>query len=362
MLLRLRSLAVLVAGIVVAFSLMLRAQQPAPIASVDADVIQLPVLLLFDWADRVKAVDPATYFVSRDAGPAFHPLHVRQQADDPMSVGILLDVDTDRKVMPQIASTIAALAPDSLHPNDHVTVFALDCNLARPLQDVPAEPKTLQAAVDLSLIPALAAMQNKHAVPCTKRVQLWDAMGVVVNDLGHLPGRRVLLAITDGNDHGSAVKWNELLNYAQINGVAVFGYHSNPEAPSQFTLSGSADGTPTFTPILPPDYYTTNSQQHFNSVCAHSGGMIIGTKSGPKTGPLATFIARVRGRYILDLPRFANETPAKHSIVVSIPPTSAFLVRPAGVSVFLPGPNDGKTPAQSRAIPPEPLKEGQPKL
>ncbi len=41
--------------------------------------------------------------------------------------------------MPEINEAIAGLAPTSLHPKDHVSIYALDCSLVKSVTDVPAE-------------------------------------------------------------------------------------------------------------------------------------------------------------------------------------------------------------------------------
>ncbi len=47
-------------------------------------------------------------------------------------------------------------------------------------------------------------------------------LGFVATELSKLPGRRVILVVTDGRDRGVRT-WNEVRSYTQAAGVAVFG-------------------------------------------------------------------------------------------------------------------------------------------
>jgi len=112
-------------------SSMLRAQTPLPPTAPDAvpeplppittlhvymDLIQVPVLVLDFNLQPLKPIDPSRFLVSLDAGPQFRPKHVRQEGDDPITLGILLDPSSEAELMPRVAAAIAGLAPGSLHP------------------------------------------------------------------------------------------------------------------------------------------------------------------------------------------------------------------------------------------------------
>ena len=327
----------------------LRAQNPAPPAEpppegplhtlhVYMDLIQVPVLVLDSEQGRMKPIDPAKFLVSLDSGPTFHPRHVRQEGDDPITLGILLDPNGTGELMPRISDAISSLAPGLLHPRDHVTVFVLDCTLSRTLHDVPADPDKLKAGVDNALQNWFATRKIKHPPPCAKRVQLWDAMGFVINELGNFPGRRVLLAVTDGDDKGSHVKWNDLRAFAQQNGVAIFGYSPAASSSSRGGVSGSSTGRFNRPMSLPqfPASGGNAPENPFSAICQMSGGMIMAADSRYMPQELARFTTLVRERYILEFARARNDSPGEHSILVTINKNSTAYVRPAGVLIMLP--------------------------
>jgi hypothetical protein len=287
----------------------------------------------------MKPVDPGKFLVSLDSGPNFRPRNVRQQGDDPITLGIFIDPNSTAELMPQISSAIASLAPGSLHPKDHVTVFVLDCKLYRTLQDVPAEAARLKSGLDRALETWSAEHKAKHPPPCAAKVQLWDAMNYVVNELGTLPGRRVMLAVTTGEDHGSHIHWADLRAYAQKNGVAVFGYSPvaiNPSNRGTISSSGSGRNGRVGTLSQVANYDVNAPENPFSAICQLSGGMLMPADSRYLPQQLARFTTMVRERYILEFSRARNDSPGEHSILVTINKNPSAYIRPAGVLILLP--------------------------
>ncbi len=179
------------------------------------NLIQIPVLVLDPLRAPVEPIAPRRFAISVDSGPRFRPTHVRQEGDDPISLSILLDASgPENDLLPKIDAAIADLAPLSLQARDHVSVYALDCTLIETLNDAPAEQERLRRAVDSALRSWTYRRQNKHRSDCNPTLHLSDALTFVMDGLHRLPGRRVMLAITDGNDKGSKYSWNDVRTYA----------------------------------------------------------------------------------------------------------------------------------------------------
>ena len=103
-----------------------------------------------------------------------------------------------------------------------MTIYALECSLVHTLDEALTDPAGLKRAVNAALQSWRYRKENKHASSCKPTLELWDAMTFVIDDLSRLSGRRVLLAITDGDDKGSKHTWNEVRMFAGTSGVAVF--------------------------------------------------------------------------------------------------------------------------------------------
>jgi VWFA-related protein len=309
------------------------AAQPASAPHEDVDSIELPVLVLDSDLQQMKPIDPARFQVSLDRGPVFAPKHVRQEGDDPIALAILLDMNSEADMMPDMSGAIAKLAPGALHAKDHVTLFALDCELTRTLNDVPADPAQLKAGVDQAVKAWNANRKAKK--PCEKPVQLWDAMRHAVNELGQLPGRRVLIAVANGVDAGSEAKASDLIDLAQAQGVAIFGYSAPPASGGggggggggKRGGGGGGGGAPAGEPRAPRG-------EGFRSVCELSGGFAMRADPDYIGKQLARIVAMVRERYIVEFSRPRNNDPGTHRIEVTVANNNKLFIRTAGVSIL----------------------------
>jgi hypothetical protein len=321
----------------------LRAQEvPAPkdgsvpTLHVYENLIQIPTLVLGPKRERLKTPIAANRFsVSIDSGPWFRATHVRQEGDDPISLSILLDVSGDSsELMAKMSTAIAALAPDGLHAKDHVSIYALDCSLVQSLNDVPAESERLNRGVEAALESWTIRKGNTHESNCKQTIHLWDALAYLAAELHKLPGRRVILAVTDGNDEGSVNTWKEVVTFAGATGVAVFGM---TYLPSEVVAGDSL-------------FRRWSSENPFISLCELSGGTVLLSTASSLEFILQRFVTTLRERYIVEFPRAANSTSGQHSLQVKVAKSDAF-IRPSGISVPIP---DAAVLADPTTVPSDP--------
>ena len=291
-------------------------EEPIPTLHVYTNLIQLPTLVLDPQRRPLKEPIAANRFsVSIDSGPWFRATHVRQEGDDPISLSILLDVSGDSsELMANMNTAIGDLAPDGLHAKDHVSIYSLDCSLVQSLNDVPAESEKLKIAVNEAL-----QTWMEPEVKCQQSIHLWDALARVVADSSKLPGRRVVLAVSDGRDQGSVRSWNEVRDQSEATGVAIFGVTYSPFEAKD----------------LQSRFVGWSSEDPFHSVCELSGGMVLLSTTKSLEFTLHRFVTLVRERYIVEFPRPANATSGKHVKEVRIAHSKDF-IRPAGISVPIP--------------------------
>jgi hypothetical protein len=315
-----------VLGVAVGWSrVLLVAQEPTavvaggvPTLHVYTNLIQIPTLVLGPNRERLKTqIAESRFSISIDNGPWFRATHVRLEGDDPISLSILLDVSGDgAELMPKISEAIGTLAPLSLHPRDHVSIYALDCSLVRALNDVPAESAQLMLGVEKAL--ESWTLRKYERENCQQTIHLWDALAHITGEMSNLPGRRVILAVANGRDGGSRYTWNQVRNLAEGRGVAVFGLMYIPD-PSESASRA---------------YLRWSSEDPFHSLCELSGGMVLLSDTRLLPDALKRFVAMVRERYIVEFPRPANARAGEHVKEVRITRTNDF-IRPAGISVPL---------------------------
>jgi hypothetical protein len=184
------------------------------------NLVQVPTLVLQGNRQPLQTqISEKRFSVSIDSGPWFQVTHVRLEGNDPISMSILLDTNA-KDFMPGISDEIAALAPTWLTARDHVSIYAMDCNLVRSLNDVQANSASLKVGVDAAL-KSWTMRRGKKDSTCKRSVSLWDTVGYMATELSKLPGRRVILMVSDGRDRGSARSWDEVRRYLQAEGIAL---------------------------------------------------------------------------------------------------------------------------------------------
>lgn len=315
--------------------------EPITTLHVYTNLLQVPVVVLGSNRERIpKPIAENRFSVSIDSGPWFRATHVRQEGQDPISLGILLDVSGDEEdIMPKIADAIGGLAPLALHPQDHVSIYAVECSLIHFREDVPVGTGDLKLTVDKVLEPWVLRKHEKHQQNCGQVPQLWDTLTFVTQEVRKAPGWPVILAVSDGIDKRSVRKWNELRTYAQELGVAIFGMTYIPIS----ATSGEAA------------VRRLSNENSFLSVCELSGGMVLFAKAGSVDDTLRQFTTTVRERYIVEFPRPAHSTGGQHELSVKVARGDDF-IRAAGITVPLP---DAALLADPSTVPSDPTRTPQ---
>jgi hypothetical protein len=300
-------------------------QNPPPMTlHAYANLLQMPVLVLSPSLKPLPPISASKFAVSLDAGPKFRPTHVRLEGEDPIALSILLDVGgSDAQLMPDIDDVIAGLSPTFLRQVDRVSIYALDCTLTRSLYNVPADSTKLKDGVDAALRLWNSRGQRKQA-PCKKALHLWDALAVMTDNLSSLPGRRVILAVTDGPVQGSSNTWNDLRRFAAASAVAIFG--------------------------MTPHELLPNPEDALDLVCGLTGGVVLTTDKRKIRRDLERFTDMLRGRYILEFPRTDNAPAGLHGIDVTIANSNA-VIRSTGISVPI---TDPRILADPTTVPSDP--------
>jgi hypothetical protein len=134
---------------------------------VEANLIEIPVLVL--TAEREKLPYPIAankFTISLGGGPRVHPKYVRREGEDPIDLTIVIDPrGPQHRLLPQMSQSLAELAPSSLSPRDHVSIYVMGCTAVHVEEDVPADPKRLRSAMES----ALSTLANEKATRRTKR-------------------------------------------------------------------------------------------------------------------------------------------------------------------------------------------------
>ncbi len=300
-----------------------------------ANLVQVPTLIL---SSEFQPVDPLTrdhIFISLDSGRVFNPVKMHIEGDEPISLAILLDAsDSNAPLMSHIAPVMAQLAARSLNLQDTVSIFSVDCKLIRSGLSLQATPDEVERAIERGL---KAPTLHEQGRSCAKSLHLWDTTAMVLRSLGSLPGRRVLLIVSNGDDRKSSTTWNELREYADLKSIAIFGVRE--------LMRLQADRGFSLPPVGDTGVYSASrlGEDRYLQLCELTGGVALATQKKKLLESLQRILAMVRGRYILEFPRPDDSTPGGHSVEVTVPSLSAF-VTTSGVTIALPDPSQANDP------------------
>ena len=324
----------------------LRAQDsdPAsvPTLHVYTNLIQIPVLVLRNDFTSFPLLAPSRFSISIDNAPVSKPTHVRLESEYPIQLALVFDTIAPVDDILRATATAAAHLPGaSLTPRDHLSVYTLGCTtISRFAYNLPADPEALTRVMG-----HVTDVQSRKRPNCKGAKPLWDALAVVASNLYQLPGRRVILVVTNGFNSGSTRTSEALEEYAQGAGVAIFAFAPFDPAP----VFGSARN---------PDNLA------LDRLCQLTGGILQSTLPGDIHARLPRFIQMLRGRYIVEFPRSRDATPGRHNLHVSIANLTGIILA-AGDSVPIASqqekevpvlaPLDPETPAPPRSSAPPPI-------
>ena len=320
---------------------------PEPISAslttlhVYANLIQLPTLVLDSSGDPIRERPGLNFLVSLDSGPAFPATHVRLEGEDPITLTFLLDASGDQAgLLRALPAAVARFASQGLLPQDRISIYAVDCTVARITTELTPSALVLRSAVaDVLAAPNLHG--SKPGGHCANQRKLWDSLDFIVRQMKGAPGRRVILAITNGQDSTSKRTWNQVRTSAQLAGVAIFGLAQNLSAvPGQRSLTFEA----------PP------SENPFNSLCELSGGKVLSADPATLDLRLRTFVRLLRARFIVQFHRPDSLSAGTHDIAITVARQNYF-IRPSGISVPIADPTQLASPNTLTADPtnaPEP--------
>jgi hypothetical protein len=271
------------------------------------NLVQIPTLVLGDDRKPIARIDERRFFVSLDGGRKLRAAHARLEGDDPISLTILIDLSQSNPgIMLSADQAIASLAPLSLHAKDEVSIYALDCHLIHPAEQGATDAATLKRQVDLVLQQSQSRDQRDTKPRCQHPLCLWDSLASIVETLSNRPGRRVILAVTDGVDRGSLNSWNELRFFAQTRSVAIFGL------------------------VQPSDLRNTLDEVPFEDVCQLSGGILLPASAKDLGKQLAWAVTLIRARYIVEFPRPVSTVGGHYGLDITISTRPDAFIRPTG--------------------------------
>ena len=290
------------------------------------DLLQLPTLVLNSAGTSYEGLTAAQFTLQLDGGPPFHPRHIRLQGDDPLQVALVFD--TGQKGILPLAQMLEEIAPAKLKtwlsPADNLSVYALDCHLIRSGNSLPYSAARLQESLARALAAADLHEQTTGAA-CGAKRRLWDSVAVVISQLSQLPGRRLVLIVSDGLDDTSQMSWTTLAHYAGRFNTTLMGLRVLQRDSRSSDLS---QRLPSFTPAT--ERLVREDEDVFGLLCGETGGIVLCVNDRTMHRQMNSTIKLIHQRYILEFSRPRNGIAGLYHVDVSIPDRHA-VVLAAGI-------------------------------
>lgn len=302
------------------------------------DLVQVPTLVLTPLHSSYRGLTSQSFTLSLGQGPTFHPTNVRLEGDDSITLAILFDLTSDPSSMfTSFAEAMSKLPAGVLSARDSISVYAYDCELVRTTEDKPATSEQLRASMQKVLTEGRDKARNGATQSCWSEKRLYDTVAKVAQDIGDLPGRLVVLVISDGADRHGVNDWSNVERFVGSRSLTVFGIRPVYK-PTAFRGTGIDKGWVMITNADP-----------FGMLCGSSGGLVLDGDSSKRfmAKQIERIVTMLRNRYIIEFPRPANGGPGLYSINVTIDDPKA-IIRPAGVT-FPPRARDPKPSAGTLA-------------
>ncbi len=307
-----------------------RAQQPPPS---DADASPVYTLHLYTRLVEMPTIvlppdhhlpKPKDVFIKFDSDQPFHPSSLRLEGDDPLSLAVLIDTQGGHSpLLTAFQQSFSAWLTSSFQPQDRISLYAAGCQLFNGGFDRPPNPVLLSPA--LGSIAATAEADQKENRDCHQRVGFRDDVAFIMKQISALPGRRVLLILTNGEDNKGVIKWHDLTADTALYAVTVIALNV-------------------------PDPMIDQWGGSLNMLLQRSGGMYISTPPQIVPNLLPSLIHMLRNRYVLQFSMPANLMGGIHDVTVKI---NAFtsLVRPSGITIPLNDPTTKTGPVDTPLVP-----------
>ena len=308
------------------------------------NTVQIPTLVLDESGLPVQEKTHPKFSVSLDGSQPVTVGHVRLEGEDPISLALLLDESgSQSELLRELKWSFPQLAGRGLREHDHVSIYALDCTLVKTLDDAPANKEALKAGFE-SALKSTEVHGGKARGTCADKLSLRDGLMAVATALKQLPGRRIIMAFSDGADTGSKLDWAAAANGMQHFGTTVFGVALAGGA----TGNGSGRGLPSAGPGRSGPY-----DPALNALCEMSGGLMLTANDRTLSAQLQRLTELVRARYIIEFKRSDELTAGRHPMAISVVGKNYF-IRSAGASMPIADPKLKDDPSVVRvpAAPP----------
>jgi len=232
-----------------------RAQDAAATISVDVKVVSLPVTVRDKHGKIVRDLTKDDFTLQEDGRPQTIK-YFSQEANLPLTLGLLVDTSRSQTNVLDAERNASRSFLDQMlvQPKDKAFLIHFDREVEL-LQDLTSSREKLQAALDLLKTPSDRERSNDPNDPSNSPsgsgsgshrsggTQLYDAVYLASNELMKKQlGRKALIILTDGVDHGSKTYLESAIEAAQRADTVIYSIYFAEPHRSEGQRQGSGMG------------------------------------------------------------------------------------------------------------------------
>ncbi len=307
---------------------------PVHTLRVFTNTIQIPTLVLDEAGLPVQEKTHPKFAVTLDGAQPMLVTRARVEGEDPISLAVLLDASgSQAELLHELKWSLPLLVGRGLRAHDRVSIYAMDCGLVKTLNDAPADKETLKLGLENALKSAdLHGGKTRGA--CADKLPLRDTLMVIAKSLKEVPGRRVILAVTNGADTGSKIDWAGAASGMTHFGTTVFGMALLSNNPTRGQPGGTNSRSGPFDPAM-------------DTFCQISGGLMLTANDANVSARLLNMTELLRARYIVEFKRSDELTAGVHPMTIKVPGKNYF-IRSGGASMPIADPKLKEDPTVLR--------------
>ncbi|MBI4464866.1 MAG: VWA domain-containing protein [Acidobacteria bacterium] len=197
-------------------------EAPIPTLKVEVSVVNVLCTVRDRRGRLISNLDKSAFEIREDGQPQ-KILYFSQETKLPLTLGLLVDSSVSQeRIIAQEQQAAAAFLAQVLGQQDAAFLISFDVNIEL-LQDVTGSLDFLRRALGDIQIEGGAPSSGPFPTVRTGGTRLYDAVYLGATEvLQNEAGRKAVILISDGQDHGSKVSREEAIETAQRNDVMVY--------------------------------------------------------------------------------------------------------------------------------------------
>jgi hypothetical protein len=289
-----------------------------------ANRLQVATLVLDAHQNNMPNLSEGRMLISLDGGPRFHPSFLRPEGEDPISLAIVLDAGIYQySLLNSVAAALPQFVATTLHAQDHLSLFAVDCSLVRTLDNAPVSLVDVRSALrNLLSSQSLHAARGRH---CSSPPGVWASIAFAAHSLDGAPGRHVLLVVSPGDDDTGRISLPQVTDALVRFGASFFAMRDGWDA----MHPGSAPSSPGRGRLM-LDAGSASIPDPMAFLATKNGGLVLDTSAKQVGKTLDRLVRLLRTRYIVEFPAPDSGELGMHGIDITVP--RSYKVLPASAT------------------------------